>query len=839
MPDEEKILVICPYEDCEAKFNLAKTLSGRKVKCFHCHRRFIVGKDGVPGRKLDKADASAGPTVSAEALEPISGATEKKEEQKAEPAAPDGDDPFGGLSLDVSADPQPPPGMGLDLGGSPDEEFKINVPPGGVNLGLGEPDSGGGDDMFGSLSIDAPKSPAPAESKGVKGSQSGQSKSPAAVPPRAANLDLGLGEPKQDDDFGEMTIDAPKKEPKPEAPPEAKGGPGVKCPACGAPCQPGQTGCLVCGASLGGKVGEGGKKIGGSKVSKRQLIAALVILCPLIGILTFRYTASSQLNSQIAEIGKEGIPTNFAELQQSYSVADGTENAAGLYAQAFEIFESSTESPFSGIPLPIPSRPIPDETDDQVRKILDATKQAFILIHDAGTKAHCSYPVDLSKGLLAETSHLSKIESAILALQWQATYLAHRRNARGATQTVIDSLRLAESLSNEPLTRSHLVYAKGVTTTVDTLAQVLSRVEHDTNSLAMLQSAFTKAETTLQESLATAVGGELALGAELSKMSDEDLKAQLKDFGDLGSVSTLYNLSGAKLHDVRALISKHRETIQAAKNNYVTSFKDLDVKAEPGINPSQPLTSKLANHSPLWAANGRALMALRLAQVAVGLEGYAAKNGDPPELIEELVPEFINAVPQDVFNGESVRYKKQEQGFSLFSVGNNHTFDMGHVEEDIPLIVSTQQRKKGSTRTRTQLTGPEAEARNIYSQFKSYLLNKKSEEAKKFHDQLIAQYPDSEYAQKAKIELDEQLGPTELPAGDVGGEITGDKETKKEEPKADANEKKARAMLQLFKSYMLNNKPDLAKVELKKLEREFPDSIYYEEAKDAFENAKK
>ncbi|MDP6360295.1 MAG: hypothetical protein QF473_34590, partial [Planctomycetota bacterium] len=586
MSDEDKMLVICPYDDCDGKFNLAKNLAGRKVKCFRCHRRFIVGEDGAPGRKLDKDDT--GSTVGTEALEPIGGGTSAPEPAKkgpavedSSPAADDGglmemddglsmdagspqeeekddgmsmdagtpeeeakeeaappsdeDDDFGGMSLDVSSDPEPSPAP--DLGG--EEEFNINVPPGGVDLGLGDEGSGGGDDMFGNLSVDAPESEAPADDMGLEDALPPEPAAPAAGPPDDV---LGLGEPKEEASFDDMSIDAPEPEPEPEPSPAEDDATGMTCPSCNAACQPGQIGCLVCGASFGGDAP--GKKSGGFKLSKKQGIAALVILCPLIAIVTFRFTASSRMNSTIAEIGREEVPTSFSDLQESYSIADGEDNAADNYTQAFAAFEESTESPLSDVPLPIPAREITDETGEMARKSLDATKKAFTLISDGGKIEKCSYSVDLSKGLLAETPHLEQIENAFIALQWQAAYLAHRRNAKGAVQTVIDSLRLAESLSGEPLAKSHLAYAKGINTTVNTLAQVLSRVVVDAKSLNKLKSAFAEAETTLQEGLATAVGGEVALAAEISKMSDEDLKAQLKDFGGLGSVSTVYNLTG-------------------------------------------------------------------------------------------------------------------------------------------------------------------------------------------------------------------------------------------------------------------------------------------------------
>jgi hypothetical protein len=83
------------------------------------------------------------------------------------------------------------------------------------------------------------------------------------------------------------------------------------------------------------------------------------------------------------------------------------------------------------------------------------------------------------------------------------------------------------------------------------------------------------------------------------------------------------------------------------------------------------------------------------------------------------------------------------------------------------------------------------------------------------------------------------LGPTELPGGEIAVDTGTGTEPKKEKPKPTANEKKARSILSMFNNFMLNDKPNMAKIYLKKLEKDFPDSEYYQEAKEAFENAKK
>jgi hypothetical protein len=72
------------------------------------------------------------------------------------------------------------------------------------------------------------------------------------------------------------------------------------------------------------------------------------------------------------------------------------------------------------------------------------------------------------------------------------------------------------------------------------------------------------------------------------------------------------------------------------------------------------------------------------ARIACALERYRLARGAYPMALEALAPQFIDAVPHDVMNGEPYHYRVNADGtFLLYSVGWNQRDDGGvEVKED-------------------------------------------------------------------------------------------------------------------------------------------------------------
>jgi hypothetical protein len=76
----------------------------------------------------------------------------------------------------------------------------------------------------------------------------------------------------------------------------------------------------------------------------------------------------------------------------------------------------------------------------------------------------------------------------------------------------------------------------------------------------------------------------------------------------------------------------------------------------------------------------RAQSSVDLARVACALERYRLTNGQFPNTLDALAPKFIAKLPQDISNGQPLKYRRTEDGqFVLYSVGLNESDDGGTV----------------------------------------------------------------------------------------------------------------------------------------------------------------
>lgn len=75
------------------------------------------------------------------------------------------------------------------------------------------------------------------------------------------------------------------------------------------------------------------------------------------------------------------------------------------------------------------------------------------------------------------------------------------------------------------------------------------------------------------------------------------------------------------------------------------------------------------------AAEGDAVR--HLSQLAIALTAYRAKNGKYPDHLDSLVPEFLPRIPEDPFDGQPIRMKRDGADLVLYSIGRDLKDDGG------------------------------------------------------------------------------------------------------------------------------------------------------------------
>ena len=67
-----------------------------------------------------------------------------------------------------------------------------------------------------------------------------------------------------------------------------------------------------------------------------------------------------------------------------------------------------------------------------------------------------------------------------------------------------------------------------------------------------------------------------------------------------------------------------------------------------------------------------------LCPMACALERYRLANGQFPEKLDSLTPQYISRLPNDVITGQPYKYRRADDGqFILYSVGWNEKDDGG------------------------------------------------------------------------------------------------------------------------------------------------------------------
>lgn len=65
------------------------------------------------------------------------------------------------------------------------------------------------------------------------------------------------------------------------------------------------------------------------------------------------------------------------------------------------------------------------------------------------------------------------------------------------------------------------------------------------------------------------------------------------------------------------------------------------------------------------------------ARVVCALERHRLAHGRYPEMLDELVPQFVDKIPNDIIGGKPLKYRRDGNDFTLYSVGWNETDDQG------------------------------------------------------------------------------------------------------------------------------------------------------------------
>ncbi len=402
-------------------------------------------------------------------------------------------------------------------------------------------------------------------------------------------------------------------------------------------------------------------------------------------------------STKAIQLPPEGLPQTPAELDAWYIKPPAGQNAAtfnlrGIKALQIKGADQIANLPVLGkLPTPLPGTPLPAPVKSALAAFMQHNRDALKFFAQAAQYEQSRYPIDLTKGSDTLLPHLMGIKRGMQLAEMAAILDAENNDEKQAANDVLMTLALARSLKAEPVLISQLVRSAGVSLAVDALNQVVNRTTLSPESL----SGLTKAFQSMEDYDARGEGFSRAMASERT-MHLALLNNPAKLVRDLSTLKTTDMPDEQRRRLVEHL--KQAASLKEEQDYLDTTFQQLlsaRKEAFPGrLKVVADLMRQRVTEATdrglllnVWLSDGldkhvnreaRCLANLRLALTAVALEQFrAAHNNLYPAGLSELTPNYLVATLMDPFDGQPLRYRKQGDGYVLYSIGPDLKDDGG------------------------------------------------------------------------------------------------------------------------------------------------------------------
>ncbi len=416
--------------------------------------------------------------------------------------------------------------------------------------------------------------------------------------------------------------------------------------------------------------------------------------CLITVMLTPAGRIQADLEAELKKISDAGEPLKMTDLAQP-PVADA-ENAAVVYQQAFDaIVLSDTDKTLLANLMrtyePMPARAIPQADLDRMVK---QNREALELLAEAVQRPQCRFNIRWEEGMDVEFPHLKHLRDCTRVKAAEIAWYAGRGDLTGALQGTADTLTMVRPALDTPTLIGVLVGYSMLSYSLGALECVLYEQLPPTEACRALYSQLGEVE--LFDSLVDAVRGDRAMGntgfdetfAMIHEKRQESIEQVPLWVRKLPlAASGPFPLEKLFEYDQVQYLRIMREQIAVLE----MSYREADAVFVKNHRPIEEEIPKCCMMSAIMlpvfggAFGKRDVITARvgLAQVALALKAYKNEQGEYPESLAEL-REVIDwgDLPEDPFSGGDFIYRREGQGFVIYSVGVNLKDDGGKAEED-------------------------------------------------------------------------------------------------------------------------------------------------------------
>ena len=414
------------------------------------------------------------------------------------------------------------------------------------------------------------------------------------------------------------------------------------------------------------------------------IILVLSILAALLSNMIFGH----QLRKTLARLQAEGRPVTIAEFRPAPIPVD--QNAAPLFEKAAlliknepipaaiqelsKINQELSKLEYKNISRDL--RDLPEHRREMLMRLIEEpdNKALYAILSEAVHKPKYNAKLEYEKAPAFREPSFLAIRQLIEFLVLKAEASAYEGNGHKAAQILLDGFRLAGLLKQEPHT-IHLLMSVAcdkilinslyrITNDLDLPADVLQSLEAELKG-HIDSMAFVRAMD--QERVITAlVGYQIFLSGtyrDIRMMSDNIPPP----------IFWLYGKSGLLHRDMNVFLTlqaKIQDKCRMPSDKVIASLRQNPIEKQ--IPALCPLSRMLLIFSEsLLNTKAQYEAFLQVTRVGLALKRFKMANGAYPNTLAYQTPTFLDTLPEDPFSGNSLLYRKEGEGFLLYSVGRD------------------------------------------------------------------------------------------------------------------------------------------------------------------------
>ncbi len=404
------------------------------------------------------------------------------------------------------------------------------------------------------------------------------------------------------------------------------------------------------------------------------LTAMFLAACGLVWLFQ-----SSELEKRYAEMRAAGYPVTLAELNDYYALPADVEDNTELWLRAMRLSETTSSSvalenlPVVGYVSDIPPVGQPWAEHDFVVTYLDDLREVLTAIHEAADAGGgVRLPQDFEQGPLILLPNVQQIRRLARLLSLEMHLRAHDGDIAGAADSLRATFTVGKTLERDPVLVSFLVRVAVDGIAVADTTQLLNTVDLATADLQAIQEDLRRIEYVTD--LHHAMVGEQTMGL----MYYDDVTTL--GFSPVAARFLRIAAPAAKVKRFDLM----RDAVAATNVPWHEAFSSIRLAVRWKPN-KMSLTDYLVEQAlpafeACFVAGGRATARVRSLDAAIAAELFRRDQGDWPAVLNDLVPQYLPAVPIDPFDGKPLRYIVENTGFVIYSVGDDLVDDQGMLD---------------------------------------------------------------------------------------------------------------------------------------------------------------